>query len=103
MSMEHLKKIREYEEQADKIKRDSLSESKRIASEAADKAAALINSARSEADALYRKTLAVANKEAMDDYDKIIAQAHWESDMLLTLAEKNLDKAISVIVGKVVD
>ena len=102
MSMEHLIKIREQEEQADKIKRDSLSESKRIVSEATDKAAALINDARSSADALYKKTLDIANEDAMSDYEKIISAANWESDMLLNLSEKNLNKAISVIVGKVV-
>ena len=103
MSKEYLNQILEQEEHADKIKRDGLIESKRIVSEATDEAAALIEKARLEADASYKGTLANANEEAMAEYEKTIGQAHWECDMLLDSAKKNLDKAISVIVGKVVN
>jgi len=103
MSKEYLKQILEQEEHADKIKRDGLTESKRIVSEATEEAAALIERAKQEADAAYKETLATANAEATADYDKTINQANWECDMLLDAAEKNLDKAISVIVGKVVN
>ena len=103
MSMEYLKKILEQEEYADKMKRDALAESKKIVSAATDEATALIERARLEADDSYKKTLANANEEAMGDYDKTIQTARWECDMLLGAADKNLDKAISVIVGKVVN
>ena len=103
MSMEVLKQIREQEEQADKIKRDGLTESKRIVSTATDEATALVEKAQLEADALYRDILAKANEDSLDDYNRIINQAHSECGMLLKVAENNLDKAISVIVGKVVN
>jgi len=103
MSMEILKQIREQEESAEKIKRDSLAESKRILNEANDKAAAIIEAAKAESDAVYKKTVAGAEEEALLYYDKTIQQAKSECDQLSAAADKKLDKAISIIVGKVVN
>ena len=102
MSLEYLKQICEQEKQAEKIKQDGLAESKLIVSAATDEAAALIEKARLKADALYKETIAATNEEALTEYDKIISKANWECEMLFDIAEKNIDKAISVIVGKVV-
>ena len=103
MSVEYLKQIREHEEKADQIRRDGLAESRRIARAAEEEAAALIDRASSEADALYKETLARAAAEAASDYDNIIQQARWECDMLLSHAEKQSEKAVSVIVRKVIN
>jgi vacuolar-type H+-ATPase subunit H len=103
MSKEYLKQILEQEEHADKVRHDGLIESRRIVSAATDEATALVEKAKLDADASYRETLAKATDEATADYDKTINQSNWECDMLLNIAEKNLDKAISVIVGKVVN
>jgi len=103
MSVEILKQIREQEESADKIRRDSLAESKRIINEANDKAAALIEAAKTESDVLYKKTIADADAEAVGYYDKTIQQAKSECAMLAAGAGQKLDKAISIIVGKVVN
>jgi vacuolar-type H+-ATPase subunit H len=103
MSKEYLKQILEQEEQADRIKREGLMESKRVLSAANDEAAALIERTRLEADALYKKTLAVVNEDVLAEYDKIINKANWECDMLMDIADKHFKKAVSVIVGKVVN
>jgi len=103
MSIKILKQIREQEELAEKIRRDGLAESRRIVSTATDEAEALVDRAQSEAHALYNKTLARANDEARLDYDKIIHHAEWECHMLLDNAGKKLDRAVSIIVGKVMN
>jgi len=103
MSMEILKQIRDQEESAEKIRRDALAESKRILNEANDKAAALVESVKAESDVLYKKAIAEADEEALGYYDKTILQAKSECELLSAGAEKKLDKAISIIVGKVVN
>ena len=103
MSKEYLKQIREHEEQADKIRRDALAESKRIVSTATEEAAALVERARTEADASYRQALEAAAQEAAGDYNKAMQLTAEECRTLLAEAEKNKPKAISVIVGKVVN
>jgi len=103
MSMEVLKQIREQEESAEKIRRDSLAESKRILIEANDKAFALVESVKAESDVLYKKTIADAEAEALGEYDKTIQRAKSECNQLSAGAEQKLDKAISIIVGKVVN
>jgi vacuolar-type H+-ATPase subunit H len=103
MSIKHLKQIREQEELADKIRRDGLSESKRIVNVAVDEAATLIEKAKSEADVLYKEAIEKTAKEAEVDYDKEIAQADKECDMLSGHAKKNLEKAVSLIVRKVMN
>jgi len=103
MSMEYLKQIREKEEHADKLRRDALAEAKRVVSMATDEATALVERVQGEAESSYKKALIAASDEAAADYDNIISQAHWEHSMLLKTAEENTDKAIAVIVGKVVN
>ena len=101
MSMEYLKQIREVEEQAEKLRRDALAESKKIVSVATDEANALVERVQIEAESSYKKTLAVANDEASADYDRMLNDASWEHSMLLKTAEENVDKAVAVIVRKV--
>jgi len=103
MSIEYIKQIREQEEHAGKIRHDGLMESKRIFHAATDEAAALVDKAQTEARALYKDALAKANEEAASDYDKIISHVRWECEMLLSSAEKKMDKAVAVIVNKVLD
>jgi len=103
MSMEYLKQIREKEEQAEKLRRDALAESKKIVSVATDEAAALVERVQTEAESSYKKTLSIANDEAAADYDNILKQAHWEHSMLLKTAEENIDKAVAIIVRKVMN
>ena len=103
MSIEILKQIRDQEESADKMRRDSLLESKRILNEANDKAATIVEAAKAESDALYKKTLADAEDQAMGHYEKTIQTAKSECEMLSKSAGNKLDKAVSIIVGKVVN
>ena len=103
MSKEYLKQIREHEEQADRIRRDALTESKRIVGTATEEAAQLVERVRAEADASYRQALDAAAAEAAGDYSKAMALTEEECRALIAEAEKNKPKAISVIVGKVVN
>jgi vacuolar-type H+-ATPase subunit H len=102
MSIEYLKKIRETEEQAEKIRRDALAESKRIVSVAMEEASSLVENAKNDAETSYKKTLLGASDIAAADYDKILNEAKWEHKMLLEASTKNTNKAIEVIVRKVV-
>jgi V/A-type H+-transporting ATPase subunit G/H len=103
MSIEILKQIREQEESAEKTRRDCNLESKRIINEANDKAAALVESAKIESGASYKMTIAKADEEALHHFDKTIQIAKTECDMLSASAEKKLEKAVTIIVGKVVN
>ena len=103
MSIKHLKQIREQEELADKIRKDGLLESKRIVSSATEDAATLIERAKSEANVLYKEAIEKSAKEAELDYDREIQQANKECDMLSDHAKKNLEKAVSLIIRKVMN
>ena len=103
MSMEYLKQIREVEEQAEKLRRDATAEAKRVVNVATDEATALVERVQIEAETSYKKALTVANDEATADYDNILKQAHWEHTMLLKAAEENIDKAVAIIVRKVMN
>ena len=103
MSMEYLKQIREKEEHAEKLRREALNDAKVVVSLATDEATTLIEKVQMEAEASYKKTILAASDEAAADYDKILSQAHWEHSMLLKTADENMDKAIAVIVRKVVN
>ena len=101
MALEHLRQIREKEEQAEKIKQDGINESMRIIKAAQDEAAALIEKAHADAKKRYAEVIAKANEEAEEDYKKIIHGAMWECDMLSESASKNHEEAVSLIVKKV--
>jgi len=103
MSLEHLKLIQECEAQADMIRRDGATESKRIVDTATNEAADFIESVRLEAHTSYKETLERTGEEALSDYNKTIEQVHWECEMLLSAAQKHLDDAVAVIVNKVIN
>ena len=103
MSIEYIKQIREQEEKADKIRHDAHTEARLIVNAAVDKAQSLLSGAQTEADTLYKDTIAKANDEAETDYERTLHHAKWECDMLLAGAEKKMDKAVSIIVRKVIE
>ena len=102
MSIEHLKRIRESEEQAEKIRRDGLAGSKRIVEMATEETAALLDQANAEAEAMYAELIEKTTKEAQTDYEKTMRRARWECDMLLEGKEERVKDAVSIIVRKVV-
>jgi len=101
LALEHLKQIREKEEQAEKIKQEGLVESKRIVGAAREEAAALIDKANTDAIRHYDEAIAKAHEEADEDYKKIIHNAAWECDMLSEIVSKNREEAVALIVNKV--
>ena len=102
MSVEILRQIRKQEEEAEKIRRDALAESKRIVNTAKEDAAVLIERAKAESDANYKKTMENVNQEILTDYEKTIQHARGECDMLLARGKKMSEKAVSTIVRRVV-
>jgi len=102
MSMEYLREILEQEEHAEKIRHDAIAESKRIVSTAMEEATAIVEAARVKAETSYEEAIASANKEASSDYEKTIERATWECDMLSDMANNNLEKAVDIIVAKMV-
>ena len=103
MALEHLRQIREKEEQAEKIRQNGLTESARIIKAAQDEAEAVIAKAHLEADWHYEEAITKANEEAKEDSEMILHHATWECEMLSETAKKNRDEAISQIVRRVVD
>jgi len=103
MSTEHLKEILKQEEHADKIRLDALTESKRIVSMATEEATTMIEAVKFKADAMYKETIERANNDAANDFENTLAKADVDCSALLSMADKNLEKAISVIVREVVN
>jgi hypothetical protein len=103
LSLEYLQKIKEKENQAEKIRQDCVAETAKIINLARDEAAVIIDKANSEATAHYNEVIKKAHEEAAEDYEKITHQTMWECDMLSENAEKYMDQAVTLIVKKVVD
>ena len=103
MSIEYIIRIREQEELAGRIRQDGIAESKRIVSMANDEAAALLKSARIEAESLYKEIFEKADVASRDDYEKIIHQAKTECRLIKEGAEKRIEEAASLIVEWVVN
>ena len=101
MTLEYLKQIREKEALADRIRQDGVLESKKTLIAANDEAAAIIDNAQSEADELYRETIARAEKDAQLDFEKVIVNAEQECELFLEGAERHKSQAVSLIVKRV--
>lgn len=102
MAIEQIKLIKEAEAKAEEIRKASAAECKQMLADAERDAAKQVEQARMEAEDTYREILAKAEAEAQIGFNVIIDKAEAECDALSLRAEKNLDSAVSMIVGRIV-
>ena len=101
MAIEQIKLIREVEEKAEQIRRKSNSEAKQKALDAEKEASILLEQASKKADELYKSTIAKAEEEASETLTRS-TKGKGDCDKISSQADKNMDKAIAIIVGRVV-
>ncbi len=102
MAIEQIKLIRETEEQAELIRKRGNSDARQMVADAEFEAQKLLEEANSEGEDGYKSTLQKANIEAENAYEAIIAKAKQEINHMTAAAEKNVNSAVSIIIGKVV-
>jgi vacuolar-type H+-ATPase subunit H len=102
LAIEQIKLIREVEEKADQIRRKSNSEAKQKALDAEKEASILLEQANKKADEIYKDAIAKAEEEASETYNEVIQKAKGDCAKISSQADKNMDKAIAIIVGRVV-
>ncbi len=75
MSLEQIKVIKDMEESADKIRKESVEESKRLLQKANQRANEIIQAAKIKGELSYKEVISEAETEAQLAYDKIISEA----------------------------
>nr|WP_315020647.1 hypothetical protein [uncultured Aminipila sp.] len=102
MSLEQIKIIKDTEESADKIRRESVEESKHLLQRANQKAGEIIQAAKNKGELSYKEVISEAETEAQLTYNQIISDAEKQCETILSTAVEKLDEAVSVIVGRIV-
>jgi len=100
--MEQLKKVREVEVQADLIRKEGTAEAKRIVEQAKIEAATAHDDARESAETQHQIDVKSAKDDANDMYDEMISKAKKNCNADKKRAESKMDKAVEIILRKVV-
>lgn len=103
MAIEQIKLIKKAETEAEQIRRDSKQKSKEVISEAERLASSLLDDANRQAEEYLKEVLSRAELDGDEEYNQVLSKASIEVDEHISLAEKNIDAAVSMIVGKVVN
>nr|WP_312576511.1 hypothetical protein [Sedimentibacter sp.] len=102
MSIEVLKLIKEAEEQAELIKKEAAQHVKQIATNANAETSRILDEASAKAESSKLDVIKVAESEAQLIYDQIINEAETKCKDILQSAESNMDKAVSIILERIV-
>lgn len=103
MSLEILKSIKQTEDQAEDLQRQSLDDSRQILSEASNQSYKLQEQAIEDAEKDAKDILLKAEKLANTEIKKLQAEVDKECEEIKNHARKKLDKAVEIIMGRVVN
>lgn len=102
MTIEKVLEIKEVETEAQDIRTSAAEEARMLMEDARKEVQSIELSAKQEADAVYRKAIEKAESEADIIFDRIILSAERDCDTLEANAFRNKDKAVSIIVERIV-
>lgn len=102
MSIEIIKVIKEAEEKAETIKKEAVQQAKQIITDANAEQSQIVDKAREDAEFKSAQVLKVAEDQGQILYDGIISDAAKECENIINNAEKNMDKAASIILERIV-
>lgn len=97
-----IKVIREAEERAESIKKESQLKAKQIISNANSEALNILDETRKRAEADRLDVLEKVQAEGQVLYEAIINEAKIKCDNILSQADKNMDEASSIILERIV-
>jgi len=100
MIKEVIDSILEAEEQAENIRQEGIAEAKAIVSQAEQEALSIRNAGYSEAKAKSESILEKGNGESTQAVKELLRKSENTADAIRKAAEKNMDKAIDYIVGR---
>lgn len=102
MAIEKVLEIKEVEAKAKEIRRNASEETKQLMEKARQEILDAAIQADADAGNIYKQKLEKAESEASIIYDSIILDAEKDCELLISRAEKNKKKAVSVIVERIV-
>mgnify|MGYP001025548908 CR=1 FL=1 len=102
MSIKVIKIIREAEEKAEEIKKDSSITAKQIITEAKAEAQNIVEEAEKQAESHRESAISKAESEGQLLYDSIINNAAKECEELTSKANGNMNNAVSIILERIV-
>ena len=102
MSIEMIKAIRETEAEAEKIKKKATLDARQILSEANEQAYVLQDREIEKAEQQVKKMMDEAEQEASQEIAKIKSDNQKECNLLKKEANKNIEKAVEIIMGRIV-
>lgn len=103
MSLEAIKTIAEVEEKAEKIRADASVDAKKIIASAEENGRQYVERSKAEADAEVKRLYAKADERGQAAAAEILAQAKEECKKIEAEAVSKLDRAVDMIVRKVVN
>lgn len=102
MSVEAIKNIKEVEERAQQLLKDTKATAKKMVSDASEEAERIAQ----ESDVLVDKKIAAmlleAQNSAQQEFDRILAQTSQECDALKKEAQNQVSRAADIIFGRIV-
>lgn len=102
LNEERVRQVLEIEKQAQAIHDAAVAEADQLPIQAAKEAQAIIEEARTDAQAEARRLVADAQTEAQEEGVRIVAQAEEDARRMEALAMNHFDRAVSYVLDQVV-
>jgi V/A-type H+/Na+-transporting ATPase subunit G/H len=102
VSIEILKLIKEAEDKAELIKKEAAQQSKQITTNANVETSRILEEAVAKAESNRLDVIKNAESEAQLIYEQIIKKAEIKCNDIIKSAESNMDKAVSIILERIV-
>jgi vacuolar-type H+-ATPase subunit H len=102
LAIEKVLEIKEAESEAQSIRAEATDGAKKLMEDARLEVLSIAQAAKDEADETYKQVIAKASSEAEIIFDRIILDAKRDCDMLASNASRNKEKAVSIIVERIV-
>jgi vacuolar-type H+-ATPase subunit H len=102
MSLEQIRRVKEAEEQAESIRKESAEEAKLLIQKANQRAAQMVEEAKTKGAIFYKEMISKTQTEAQLTYDDMLKEADKQGETILSAATDKFDDAITAILRRVV-
>ncbi len=102
MSIDIIKSIKKSESEAEEIKKQSFDDSRQILSEASSQSYKLMEQIVEDAEKEGKQIIKEAERLAGIEVQKLRDEVATECETIKTHGRKNLDKAVEIIIGRIV-
>lgn len=102
MAIELIQAIHTAETEAEQIRKEGVQKAKAELAQASAQAASIMERAEEQADAQRTQVRQQAGQEAQQAYDAALEKAQEECVAIVRDAQKNMERAVAIILGRIV-